>query len=522
MRGAISWSYDLLDPPHQTLFRRLAVFQGGFSLTSAGMFTDRIATALGENSPDVLDGVTLLADQSLVSRQESRGAASRYGMFETIREYGSEQLLMSGEHGLSHDLFAAFWLQQAEATWSAADRIEELSRVLARLEVDHDNVRAALHWLEDHDIAKALELAGALFWFWYVRGHHSEAHLTLRRLLERPRFQVSPRILARALMAAGVFAHFQADTPRATGYLHEALDMWRNLEDEWGLGFTTFTLGVIAEDLGASERARTLLEEAVSLFTSIGDHGSVGSARYHLAVVAFGMGELERSQEILESLLHDDAAASVLRVTAWAHHLRGLVYLAQGNVAASLHELQTSLRGFQRFSSPAGIAEGLAGLAVIAATNREPSAIRLWGAAEQLMEDRGDTFQLPERAVYEMVIQRLRKEVGDGEFERQIGQGRAWAVDEAVENALALTNEAETVPTPPVPLANLSEREREVLQLIAVGWPNDRIAEQLYLSPRTVQTHLTAIYRKLEVTNRTEAARIALAAGMGGSLPRDR
>jgi predicted ATPase len=352
MRGAIAWSFDLLDHSQQTLFRRLAVFQGGFTLASAGQLTKHVATEREENLPDLLDTVALLADQSLISRLESQSSTSRYGMLETIREYGNEQLDLAGEIELCHSCFAELWLDEAEATWSKADRLPELSQALARLEEDHDNIRAALRWLEDHDIARALELAGALFWLWYVRGHHSEAHHTLRRLLDRPRSQVAPRILARALMAAGVFAHFQADTPRATDHLDEALRLWRDLQDTWGMGFTLFVMGVIAEDLGSYERARKLLEEAVSLLGSIGDHGSVGSARYHLAVVAFGLGELEHSQDILESLLVDNVATSALRVTAWAHHLRGLVCLAQGDVESSLHELQTSLRGFQSFHSP--------------------------------------------------------------------------------------------------------------------------------------------------------------------------
>ena len=138
------------------------------------------------------------------------------------------------------------------------------------------------------------------------------------------------------------------------------------------------------------------------------------------------------------------------------------------------------------------------------------------------MDDRGDAFQLPERAVYQMVIQGLRARLGEAEFEWQLAQGRAWTTDKAVEAVLALTYVGDFVPEPLMPLASLSKRERQILQFVAVGWTNDRIAKQLYLSARTVQTHLTTIYRKLDVTNRTEAARIALAAEMGGSLPHDR
>ena len=236
MRGAIAWSFDLLDPALQTLFRRLSVFQGGFTLASAGLFTQRVAAAQREDVPDLLDGVALLADQSLISRQETQGTASRYGMLETIREYGNEQLDLTGESELCHACFVDLWLHEAEASWSAAANLVDLSRALDRLERDHDNIRAALRWLKHHDIARALELAGALFWLWYVRGHHPEADHTFRRLLNQPHPHVAPRVFARALMGAGVFAHFQADTPRATAYLDEALRLWRELEDDMGDG----------------------------------------------------------------------------------------------------------------------------------------------------------------------------------------------------------------------------------------------------------------------------------------------
>ena len=194
----------------------------------------------------------------------------------------------------------------------------------------------------------------------------------------------------------------------------------------------------------------------------------------------------------------------------------GLSAWPRATSASSLHELQTSLRGFHNFNSPPGIAEGLAGLAVVAAAIHEPIAIRLWGAAERIMSDRGDRFQLPERSVYEALVRNLREESGQEAFERELAEGRGWTTDDAIDRALALTI-AEKTALAAGPLANLSERERQVLELVAKGWPNNQIAEHLYVSPRTVHTHLTAVFRKLDVANRTEAARVALAAGMGGS-----
>lgn len=512
MRQAIAWSYDLLPPAQQRLYRSLAVFQGGFTLDAAEAYLERLAIMTGQALPDVLDGVAFLVDQSLVTRTETAAGGTRYRMLETIREFGLEQMAAAGEARACHASFGAYWLARAEATWRDAARIDVLTATLTMLEPERANLRAALAWLGEHQPSTALELGGALFWFWYVRGLHGEALRLLHPLLERSVPEASPRVRARARMAAGVFAHFQGHTDDARRSLEDALQLWREADDAWGAGFTLFVLGVMAEDSGDYEPAQRRFEEAVRLLTLGDDLGTVSSARYHLAVVAFGRGEYARAQEILSLVLPNAPGSPVLRITAWAQHLRGLVCFASGDLAGAIENLQVSLRGFQTFHSATSVAEGLAGLAIVAARIDHPMAIPLWGAAKQITDERGDMFQLPERDHYDHWVAHLRQKVGDAEFERQLAIGAAWSIDEAVAAGLALTLESATrdAPVASSPLAVLSAREREVLRQVAAGWTNDHIAEQLYLSPRTVQTHLTAIYRKLDVSNRTEAARLSL------------
>jgi predicted ATPase/DNA-binding CsgD family transcriptional regulator len=510
MRDAIAWSYDLLDPPHQALFRHLAVFRGGFTLTIA-------EEILGQNSngdvplPDILDGITMLTDQSLIGREP---AENRFRMLETIREFGLEQLVAHGESDQAHRRFCDYWIQQVEATWSVASQLDRLIAAVSQLEHNHDNLRAVSRWLEEHDLARALEFAGSLFWFWYSRGHHTEALHELRRLLVRPRPTIAPSVLARAEMSAGVFSHFQSATAQAKAYLDRALATWREIGDDWGAGFTLFVLGVISEDIGEYDRAKQLLEEAVSLLESVEDFGTVGSATYHLAVVAFGMGRLDESRRILGTLLLDDDAP-VLRVTAWALHLRGLVAHASGDAAGALRDLQTSLRRFHEFNSPPGIAEGLAGIAVVAAGMNQRAAIRIWGAAERLMHDRGDALQLPERTLYEEAVRQLRESLDAADFEAEREVGRSWTTDQAVEAGLSVEFDSSpaTVATGSTLPGDLSAREIEVLRLVASGWTNERVAEHLYLSARTVQTNLTSIYRKhrqMRAIERTRSLRVCL------------
>jgi DNA-binding NarL/FixJ family response regulator len=144
------------------------------------------------------------------------------------------------------------------------------------------------------------------------------------------------------------------------------------------------------------------------------------------------------------------------------------------------------------------------------------AAIRIWGAAERLMNDRGDALQLPERTLYEAAVHQLSESLDPATFEDERNVGRGWTTDQAIEAGLSVVFDqpADAAPAGSVLPGDLSPREIEVLRLVAAGWTNERVAEHLYLSARTVQTHLTSIYRKLDVANRTEATRIALAHGL--------
>ena len=202
-------------------------------------------------------------------------------------------------------------------------------------------------------------------------------------------------------------------------------------------------------------------------------------------------------------------------MTAWAIHLRGLIAHAKGDYPAALRDFQTCLRHFHENRVPSGISEGFAGISVVAASTGMQPAVRMWGAAERFNDELGNFFALPEREVYERAVQQLRQETAPDVFAAEFQIGRSWSQEQAIAESMALE-----VPVGPRPgrqvssrLAVLSPREFEVLGFVASGWTNDRIADHLFLSNRTVSTHLSAILRKLDVANRTEAARLALEHG---------
>ena len=182
LREAIAWSYDLLTPDEQRLFRRLAVFVGGFTLTAAEAVT---GAGEGARSPDVVNAVASLVAKSLLRREEEDGEP-RVRMLETVREYALERLADAEEGERVRRIHADYYLafaEQAEGSLVGGAQAEWLDR----LTEDHDNLRAALSWFAQRELTDdGLRLAIALQRFWRARGHVAEGRQRLRELLARP------------------------------------------------------------------------------------------------------------------------------------------------------------------------------------------------------------------------------------------------------------------------------------------------------------------------------------------------
>ncbi len=268
---------------------------------------------------------------------------------------------------------------------------------------------------------------------------------------------------------------------------------------------------------GDYRRSRSLLDEAIANLEAANDTAMIWSARYHQASVAFGLGNLEEAEAILKSVIEEHGAPTP-RVIGWAIHLRGLVAHALGNTSTAFSYLQESLRRFWESKAPSGYGESLAGIAVVLASAGDATAARFWGAADRLNEDRGESFHQPELGVYESAMKRLASLVGVDVFEAERAIGQGWSTEDAIQAALVLPPPSLSRTGPAVNKrtalpAGLSAREAEVLRLVMEGLTNDRIADSLFLSPRTVHAHLTSVYRKLGVTNRAEAVRVAVERG---------
>ena len=225
LRGTIAWSYDLLEEDEKTLFGRLAVFVGGCTLEAA----EAACNSNRDLGEDVLDGVAQLIDKSLLRQETQADGEPRLLMLETICEYALERLKASGEADAMRRQHANFFLRIAEETGSKLRSIEQ-STWLRRLEAEHDNWRAALHWTLEHQEAEmGLRLVGALLLFWRYRNHLREGRSWCEQVLAQPGAGALTAARASALRTAGAMAYFQGDFREAYRLLEKSVLIAREL-----------------------------------------------------------------------------------------------------------------------------------------------------------------------------------------------------------------------------------------------------------------------------------------------------
>jgi len=278
MRDTIAWSDDLLTPREQRLFRRLAVFVGGFTLEAAE------AVALGDGEDvdvDVLDGIAALADHSLLRQEPGTDGVPRYFMLETVREYGGERLAEGGEADAARRAHAAHYLGVAERAEAAfyGSRPEPWRDLL---ETEHDNFRAALAWAgAAGEVETALRLGARLEPLWWVLGHAGEGRRWLERALAGGD-GAPDAVRAEALGVAGRLAWQQGDHAGATALAADALALARPTGDRAGMAGALNVLGMVAGARGRQAEARQRFEAALALYRAVGDRNWVGWALINL------------------------------------------------------------------------------------------------------------------------------------------------------------------------------------------------------------------------------------------------
>jgi predicted ATPase len=298
LADAIGWSYNLLAPAVQQFFERLSVFAGGFTLEAA--------EALGGPEIDALEALGVLVSSSLLMSRESPDGASRFSLLETIREFGAERLESRGVAEAAREAHAAWYLELAET--AARELIgEHQARWLDDLEIEHDNVRAALDWAARRRQDDMAARFGAALWrFWQMRGFTREGLARLEALMATLPPESPGR--GRVTYAAGVLAEATGDYERAVARFSENLDRCRSAGDRWGTANSLNNLAVVALRRQGYDQARALHEESLGLWRLLGHEPAIALSLNNLAKVAH--------------LQHDYASARTLHQESLAHFRR--------------------------------------------------------------------------------------------------------------------------------------------------------------------------------------------------------
>jgi predicted ATPase len=414
LRATIEWSYDLLSPEEQRLFARLSVFRGGCTLEAA----EDVAGA----DLDVLES---LVDNSLV-----RKADERFSMLETIREFAVERLEASGEGDELQRRHAAYFLALAEEAFPNLRGSPK--EWLDRLEAEHDNFRAALDHLEaSGQTQRALQLAGALYRLWYLRGYLAEGRRRLEDLIRADERPTAAR--ARALNGAAVMA---ADPAAARLRAEEGLALHRQLGDDWGATYSMYLLGMAATDEADWARAQPLFEESLRRFRELGDEHYILLATDALAWTYGELGDGERRRALHEEVLGLARAQSNAGVAALQLGQLATFALHEGKVQEALSMLSEALHLYRDLGQPLGIVEILLGFAeAYALAGRAELAARLLSRSAELGEEigGGPAWWVENR---DKTLAAIHAQLDDATFAEAWERGRKLSVDEATTLAL--------------------------------------------------------------------------------------
>jgi non-specific serine/threonine protein kinase len=516
LRATIDWSYDLLSDKERVLFQRLAVFAGGFTLEAveticAGDYIER---------REILDGLARLVSKSLVVAKILEQREARYYLLETIRQYALNLLRESDEESKSRDRHLNWFLvlaEEAKAQWRGPKQKE----IFDQLEIEHDNLRAALEWsrLESGSALAGLRLGSALWRFWEIQDHLREGRQHLKDLLALPQAQAHTAARAKALYGAGYLAMMQgmeSDYTASEALMEESLVISRELNEPHLIANAIYGLGVVARFRGDNERAVQRLEESFTLFRQLGDRVGTYISLYNLAEAAMTHGDYEQALALHEESL----ALKRVQGDEWsiANSLMSLAVLArlQSNYPRAINLIQEALALFWKIGDTANIAFCLREFSTIAAIQGHSQlAVHLYAAADTLLEALGYPSDHAYRAESEHPLANVHSRMGEARFNAAWETGRALTSDQAIEQARGLGSLLEHKADSQSPrtrgdkdetlLVPLNERELEVLRLIAEGLSNHEIADRLVIALSTVKWHINNLFGKLGVHSRTQA-----------------
>jgi non-specific serine/threonine protein kinase len=528
LRNAIAWSYDLLSPDEQCVFRQLAVFVDGCTLEAAEQVSgvgSRVSDVARVDhsadtrhpTPETLDLVASLVEQSLLMREHGLVGEPRFRMLETIREFGLEQLKENEEATAARNAHAAYFLALSQRLRPLANT-RSTHAPLDHLAADEANLRAALAWLEEHGpAADFVAMVSACYTFLFALSHFREAEMWLNRA-RSVQEEALPAERARLVVGVGERHMVQGQFAQADAVLAEGVALLRVLGDPFDLAMALISQGAALNYGGDVAAAAPSLQEALTLASAITDQtlraAVAGRALANLSVSARGKGEFGLAAT------HGEAALDRFRGRGLElGEIRTLMDL--GDIARDQGDHRRAVERYQAYLVLAGerselrlVAAALAGIGSTAVFwGQERAALLLFGAAAAFGERTGYGIVLQaEAATLDRHLRTLRATLGDQEVDAALAEGHALPLAEAKSIAAAVTAPtASGTFSENVVLATFTPRERDVLRLLVARRTDREIAEVLFLSPRTVQWHVASLLGKLGAGSRREAAAMAVA-----------
>ncbi len=449
IRAAIAWSYDLLQPREKVLFEQLSIFAGGCPL-------DGIETVAAGNqtrdphsgaSYDMLETISALVDQSLIHRIPDDGISPRFGMLETIREFGRERLDSSGADlttARAHASWVLDLVRRAEPELTGPDQevwFGRLSREIA-------NIRAAFTWsLGAEDAEIALKLCGSLYRFWATSGRYEEGDRWIAAALALPH-ATAPDLRGNALLGAGVMAYFRGDYTAAERDWLEALEAFEAIGDRRGIGYSYGNLGLVADAVLDYDRAIASYERALAEFRALNDETFIGFMLNNLGLIHYFRGNFDEAADLYAEALGIARRRKSADSIAYVLGNAGLVEFARENYAVAT-ELQTEALTIRRgLTNPAALARCLENFALLAAAQHQPErAIRLFAAANHERERIGITLPPNDAEVNDRYINQAKAQLGDSRFEYYWVTGEDLDIGDAIDLALEPSFSLPSTPT---------------------------------------------------------------------------
>jgi predicted ATPase/transcriptional regulator with XRE-family HTH domain len=475
LRNAIDWSYNMLSAEEQKLFVCLSVFAGGFRLADAEAIFGHTVTE--KSVPELL---VLLLDKSLIRMVVSESSEDRYEMLVTIREYARERLRQLGEETKISNWYLAYFgelARQARPYLRSTDQLEWLDR----LDMEYDNIRAALSWAQaSGSIVTGLNLATDLEMFWIYRAYLREPCLALENLLAASPPTDQLHTLSRGHLVAGTLqmflgnydaaqshakecerlclqlgstykadladarnlivytgAEFINDPVRSRHALEQNLKLFREADEQWMIAHTLYNIGYTLQEIRDFIGARQSFEQSLDLFRDCGDHFRVAHLNACLAGIAF------EEDKYAEARLRLEDAISFRRQVRFNIQMEIDLYMLatiairEGDKARAKAWFSECLLFIQQIGVNSLLVECLIGLAGIAATEKHfKRAAQIVGTVEMQVETRQFPLASANRSELNWLTTILQEELGNAEFEALTTTGRAMTMEQAIAYAL--------------------------------------------------------------------------------------